>query len=497
MSPSRSLALVIPALLMACTEEPAAAPADASIDSATEVDATAFDATVDVVKKPVDAPPPDYLRPPDVARTETEEARAAQRLACTFRTGAWPAETLGREVPLGDQMPIDHIIVVMQENRSFDHYFRGLPAAGQTDVDVAADDWSNPGADGMPVRFHRDTERCIEDVAHGWNPTHRQYNDGRMDGFVLTNNPHGERALTYFDQTDLPFYYALATTFSIGDRYFSSLLGPTGPNRIYLMAGTSFGLAHNTLVSQDTRNTPVSHLFSRLDDAGIRWKDYAGGPRMLGFFSYYGIHRAATRENYGTIDDLHRDLAAGTLPPVTIVEPNYVGDGGERVDEHPPGIPMNGERYVERIVRSLMASPLWARSALFITYDEHGGFADHVVPPAACEPDELTPRINGMPAAGRFDRLGVRVPFMLVSPYARRHFVSHRTFDHTSILRFIEARFGLPALTRRDANANIPTDMFDFASPPFMTPPTLPPAGTIEPAVRERCTRMFPSSGAF
>ena len=121
MSPSRSLALVIPALLMACTEEPGPAPADAAVDSSPVVDAPAFDASVDVVKEPVDAPPPDYLRPPDVARTETDEARAAQRLACTFRTGAWPAETLGREVPVGDQMPIDHIIVVMQENLSLIH----------------------------------------------------------------------------------------------------------------------------------------------------------------------------------------------------------------------------------------------------------------------------------------------------------------------------------------------------------------------------------------
>lgn len=112
---------------------------------------------------------------------------------------------------------------------------------------------------------------------------------------------------------------------------------------------------------------------------------------------------------------------------------------------------MQGKRYVERIVRYLMASRLWARSALCVVYDE---------------PDGLTPRINGMPAPGRFDRYSVRVPFMVVSPYARRHFVSPRTFDHGSILRFIEARFGLPALTRRDANANIPTDMFHSADPP-------------------------------
>jgi phospholipase C len=482
------IALVASALLVGCSDDPPATPvADAASDIA----------AADVGVASDDVPPPDRPRPPDVARTDPDEARAAQRLACAYGPGAFAVETVGREVPIGEQMPIDHIIVVMQENRSFDHYFRQLPRAGQTDVDVAADDWSNPGADGAPVRFHHDTQRCVDDVQHGWNAVHAQYNTGRMDGFVTTNNPSGDRALTYFDETDIPFYYSLATTFAIGDRYFCSLLGPTGPNRMFLMAGTSFGLAHNTLVSQDTRANPASHLFSRLDDAGVSWKDYAGGPRMLGFFPYYGIVRGETRAHFGTIDDLHRDLAAGTLPAVTIVEPNYVGDGGDRVDEHPPGIPMQGERYVERIVRSLMASPLWPRSALFIVYDEHGGFADHVAPPPACEPDDLGPRINGQPAAGRFDRYGVRVPFMVVSPYARRHFVSHRTFDHGSILRFIEARFGLPALTRRDANANLPTDLFDFANPPFMTPPTLPSAGVVDPAVRERCAREFPSSGAF
>ncbi len=355
--------------------------------------------TADVEKVP-DAPPPDYVRPPEITRTASDEERATQRQACTFGPGAWPAETVGREVPIGDQMPIDHIIVVMQENRSFDHYFRKLPQAGQTDVDVAADDWSNPDARGMPVRFHHDTERCIEDVAHGWNPVHRQFNNGAMDGFVVTNDPNGDRGMTYFDQTDIPFYYALANTFAIGDRYFSSLLGPTAPNRLYLMAGTSFGLAHNNLVAQDLRDSPVNHVFRSLDAAGVTWKDYAGGARMVGFFPYYGIIRRQTRAHYASIDDLHRDLAAGTLPAVSFVEPNYLGDGGERVDEHPPGIPMQGERWVERIVRSLMASPLWSRSALFVVYDEHGGFADHVAPPAACEPDALTPAAEHRPGRG-------------------------------------------------------------------------------------------------
>lgn len=476
--------------LAACTESPASPPTAAAAVDARDV--ASPDVSPDDDDVPIDRP-----LPPDVARTEADEARATQRTACAFGPGAWAVETLGRDVPIGSQMPIDHVLVLMQENRSFDHYFRTLPQSGQADVDVASDTWSNPGADGMPVRFHHDTARCIDDTEHGWNAVHRQYHDGAMDGFVATNDPHGERALTYFDQSDIPFYHALATTFGVGDRYFCSLLGPTWPNRMYLMAATSFGLAHNTFVDTDSRATPAPHIFRRLDDAGVTWKDYASGLRMLAFFPYYGIVRAETREHLGSLDDLRRDLAAGTLPQVAFIEPSYTGTGGDRVDEHPPGIPMRGEAYVESIVRAFMASPAWSRSALFITYDEHGGFADHVPPPPACEPDAMTPTIDRMPAQGRFDRYGVRVPLLVVSPYARRHFVSHRVYDHTSLLRFIEARFDLPALTKRDANAAIPTDFFDFEHPPFMTPPTLPSAGGVDAATAARCNQQFPSTSGL
>lgn len=497
----RTLCLALPAVLAAaCTDDPAPAQNDAGVTDTAVVDAApdapSMDAAVEDVPPKPDVPP-DYLRAPDLPRPSTDEALATQRASCTFGPGAWAAETLGSDVPIGDQMPIDHILVVIQENRSFDHYFRDLPNAGVTDVEVASDDWSNPRADGSRVTFHRDTERCIEDVEHGWNAVHRQYNDGAMDGFVTTNDPMGDRALTEFTREDLPFYYSLASTFAIADHYHCSVLGPTWPNRFYFMAATSFGLAQNIFVAQDTRTSPVSHIFSRLDDAGVTWKDYAGGPRMLGFFPYYGILRRETQRHFARIDDLLGDIRGGTLPAVSIIEPDYLGAGGDRVDEHPPGTPQQGERFVESIVRALMASPVWRRSALFITYDEHGGFADHVPPPPACEPDALTPTLNGMPAQGRFDRLGVRVPFIVVSPYARRHFVSHRVFDHTSITRFIEARFGLPALTKRDANASIPTDMFDFASPPFMTPPTLAPGAGLDDATRTRCNAAFPSAGGL
>ncbi len=435
--------------------------------------------------------------PPDVVRDQTEDARVPERLACAFGPGDFAVQTVGSEVPIGSEIPLDHILVLMQENRSFDHYFRTLPAAGQPDVDVASDTWSNRDTDGTVVTFHRDTQRCVADLNHEWSGVHAQYDNGAMDGFVTTNDPMGDRALTYYDHADLPFYTAVATTFAISDRYFAAALGPTWPNRLFFMAGTAFGYTANTFITQDTAASPAPQIFRSMDAAGITWKDYAGGPRMVAFFPYYGILRSETRAHLGSIDDLMADLAAGTLPQVSVIEPNYIGNGGTRVDEHPPGIPEVGEAFVEGIVRALMASPAWSRSALFMTYDEHGGFADHVPPPPACVPDDSPVTDGTHPVAGAFDHHGVRVPFMLVSPYARAHYVSHNTYDHTSLLRFIEARFDLPALTHRDANATVPTDLFDFVHPPFMVPPVLPHAGIVDPAIVAHCTMLFPSTSGL
>jgi phospholipase C len=437
------------------------------------------------------------LRPPPIERTQPESVRAMERRGCMFRAGAWAAETLGSEVPIGAQIPIDHVLVLMQENRSFDHYFSKLPEAGQPDVDVAPEAWSNPDRDGTPVARYHDSEFCIEDVNHGWSGTHAQYNNGAMDGFVTTNNPNGRRAMGYLDQSDLPFYYSLATTFAIGDRYFSSVLGPTWPNRMYLMSATSFGNAANDFVESDTSRTPANHLFRRLDEAQIEWRDYAGGFRMLSFYPFYGITRAATRRSLRTLDQLMADLRTGDLPPVAFIEPSYTGNGGNRHDEHPPGTPQMGSQFVEGVVRALMASPAWRRTALFILYDEHGGFADHAAPPEACAPDELPPvNAAGTAVPGAFDRLGIRVPFIVVSPFAKRRFVSHTVYDHASVARFIEARFGLPAMTARDANATPPMDVFDFANPPFVTPPTLAPT-IVDEAMRARCRAAFPNEGGL
>jgi phospholipase C len=408
---------------------------------------------------------------------------------------------LGSEVPLGTDIPIDHVLVLMMENRSFDTYYAHLPEAGQTDVEVPPAGWSNPRADGTPVSPTHDTQYCLQDLDHSWDGTHREWNNGAMDGFVVANDPMGERSMFYETQADLPFYYGLATTFAIADHYHAGLLGPTFPNRLYMLAATSFGLTYNVPVQADTAAHPVNQIFLRLDAAGVDWKDYAGGVRTPAVFVYYGLLRSQTQSHLTGLGQLMTDLASGNLPSFGFIEPAFSGTGGVRADEHPPGTPMAGEAFAEGIIRAVMNSPAWSRTALFITYDEHGGFADHVAPPPACPPDDMEPVAEGdggtVPAGGHFDRYGVRVPFMVVSPYAKPHYVSHLTYDHTSILRFVEARFGLPAMTRRDANATPVMDLFDFTTPHFMTPPTLPPAHGVSTTLRTTCDSLFPTGSGL
>src|SRR5262249_32775111 len=153
-----------------------------------------------------------------------------------------------------------------------------------------------------------------------------------------------------------------------------------------------------------------------------------------------------------SLDDFYTDAAAGTLPPVVLIDAPGLGlDNATSADEHPPANIQIGQKFVSEVVHALMKSPQWRKSALFITYDEHGGIYDHVAPPVACAPDATPPKLDGKDVGtGGFDQLGFRVPLVVVSPYAKRSYVSHATYDHTSITRFLEAKFKVPALSARD-----------------------------------------------
>ena len=452
----------------------------------------------------------DLLVPPPIVRNQTEAQLAPQREACAFEAGAWPAQTIGTDYPLGTDIPINHVIVIMQENRSFDHYLGQLTAQGYyqpgdfTSGDAGAEagsgltnnqqldspppGWSNPDTDGGLVVPHPDNEYCYG-VNHSWGAQHDDYDNGLLDHFVTQNDPDGQRTFFYEDDTVIPFYYALASTFSVGDRYFCSVLSSTWPNRYFLMAATSFGIGDNSFAVNDTLQTPAAQIFSLLEEGGHTWKDYTDGPHQVEFFPYFGFTRDAL-SNYADVQcGLFGDIMNNTLPDVSFVMGDEVT---ETSDEGPSDLPGIGGQLVEAIIRALWASPAWKDTAVFITYDENGGIADHVPPAPACIPDGFAPHDGqNNPLPGAFNTTGFRVPFIVVSPYARAHFVSHTMHDHASITRFIEARFGLPALTNRDANATPPMEVFDFQNPPFMTPPTVTATTTVPPTILTQCSQSL------
>jgi phospholipase C len=431
--------------------------------------------------EPVVPGPPEWNRevtPPSDAEAESTRA------ACGYRAGALPAETQGASHPDGANIPVDHIVVAMMENRSFDHYFQKLRETTGADVDVAPDDFSNPDPDGQPVTIFHDTLGCFVDTPHGWNAVHEQIGDGAMAGFVTTaEGSHelpaggslemlsGRRAMGYYLEEDLPLYYWIARNFAIGDRHFSSVAGSTWPNRMYLFAASSFGRKGNDF-PEGVENT----IFDHLDKRQIPWKFYHAATPTFAIIVDKYFELSGVPGRFVPIDQFYADAAAGALPPVSFIDPDGTSDPAHRhSDEHPPALADVGQNWLGKAIEALVNGPQWERSALFITYDEHGGLYDHVVPPAACPPDDLPP--DDTPAGTAFDHLGVRVPLLVVSPFAKPGYVGHRTYDHTSITRFIEARFVMPALSDRDANAEAPWDMFDFAAAPNLErkPVPVPP----------------------
>ncbi len=421
---------------------------------------------------------------PPPATTSAEQALADRR-ACKFKKGALTRDTVASGARLGSQIPINNIVIIMQENRSFDSYFSQLSHGG---VDVAPTDATNPDADGKPIsRFHQ-TKLCFDDTAHSWGNAHLEYDKGKLDGFVTANNPGGERAMGYFTDAELPFYYDLARTFAISDRHFCSVMTSTWTNRMYLFAATSWGLISNDFPpDEDKFGERYENVFLELSDAKVDWRIYTvrhATPAIL------ATTLADNEERFQHLEDYFKDAKAGTLPAVSIVEPDTTIEGLS-ADEHPPADPQPGQAFSESVAKALFASPQWAHSALIITYDENGGLYDHVPPPAACPPDDLVPHPMPEGVANPYDTYGFRVPLIVVSPYARRGYVSHNISDHTSITRLIEARFDLPAMTARDANADPLFDLFDFDHPNLEIPALRP--ALVDPGEHDRCLAAYPS----
>lgn len=375
---------------------------------------------------------------------------------------------------LPEDVPVDHVVFVMMENRTFDHYFGSLSLVeGRTDVDGLTGTEANALPDGTPVSSFRLSNLCVTDPPHGWSSSRNQFAEGANTGFVTEHfvdvqTPSvASEVMGYHDRAVLPFYYGLADEFTLCQRWFSSVMGPTWPNRYYFHTAQSAGLRSNEILP-----TAIPSLYDLLDEAGISWRYYftdlpfvallalrneAGNGLRIDFdkLGRYG-------RNIVPVERFAADAASGNLATVSIVDPSFA-----LADDHPPHHVHLGQAFVSSLVHSLAASPLWEKSLMLLTYDEHGGFFDHVPPPKAA--DER--------ASDGFDQLGFRVPSMAIGPWVKRGQVSSEVLDHTSPLAFIQWRWGLPSLTQRDAAANRLLDVFDLARLASRKPraaPTLP-----------------------
>ncbi len=379
-----------------------------------------------------------------------------------------------------DTLPkIEHIVVVMQENHSFDNYLGMLGRANGFELDrkgkPAA---SNPDGNGNVVHaFHMPTTCQLHGrPSQAWDASHISFDGGRNDGFVRASGPV---AMGYWTADDIPFYYGLARTFPLADRWFASCMAQTYPNRRFLMAGTAAGITRTDAAAVLAAPPPNGTIFDRLNAHGISWRDYATDLPQVALFPK---DLPKNQSHIAPIGAYFTDAAAGTLPGFSIVDANFTTEGSE---ENPQDIGV-GEEFVSRVVNAAMAGKGWSKTLLIWCYDEHGGYYDHVPPPRAIKPDDISPDIHVPPQQpGGYDRYGFRVPAVVVSPYAKKRYVSHVVHDHTSVLKLVETKWNLPALTSRDANADNLLDFVDLKHrPAFLEPPTLPKPGLVTNPVR-------------
>ena len=398
-------------------------------------------------------------------------------------------------IPNNGIQNLKHIVFYMNENRSFDNYFtdlnnyRASKGLSSGDVDVQDINKIYTDVDGKKYKpFHIPTT-CIEVTSPGWNETHF-FSDHKSDGsfgmdfWVRQNSdsqhstvdPRYTRSLGYYTSQDLPYYYELATQFATSDRWFASLMGPTIPNRMYLFTSTSFGFIrpnpdpNHPLYAQKT-------IFQLLNEHGISWRYYyQSGDVWLAQFDLWNdpVSQGKVRNISEYYNILASPNADSMLPQVVFIEQ----PASAQLNEHPDnkwGM-QPGAANTKKIIDALMNSAAWTHSAFIYTYDEGGGLLEHVPPFQVPAPDATPPNFQtgDIGTWDQFTFSGLRTPVIVVSPWAKKNFVSHTPRTTSSILKLIETRFGLPSLTNRDATADDMTEFFDFANPPWMTPPPMP-----------------------
>lgn len=425
------------------------------------------------------------------------QSAAAFALAGCAASEAPPAAAQLRPARLSD---IDHIVIMMKENRSFDHYFgtlsgvrgfsdpKAMRLAGGGSV-FEQPDRASPAKVALP--FHLDTTKTsaqrLADLGHDWLVQHASFAGGRMDGWLAAHRDadrdRGPLTMGYLTRADLPFYHALADAFTICDGYFSSILGPTIPNRLFAMTGSINAGGGNGGPQIDNRIRPSLSWESypeRLERAGITWRIYHDlddfNCNVCKFLTQYrqAAPGSALRHNAlrnRPFYELLYDLRTGNIPQVTwIVPPSYLS-------EHPDYLPAAGEHHTQQILSALWSNPtLWARTAFIIHYDENDGLFDHVPPPTP-EPGTPDEFVSRAPVG-----LGFRVPCLIISPFSHGGYVCSETFDHTSTLRLIETRWGVEVANLsawRRATCGDLTAAFGFGQPPRLDLPSLPDTGLV------------------
>lgn len=421
----------------------------------------------------------------------------------------------------GSIKDVEHIVILTQENRSFDHYFgtlngvRGYADPRAVQLSSGRPVWYQPdGAGGYVLPFRPQVPNVggayLPDPPHGWNDGHQAWNEGRCDGWVPAK---GASTMAYLTRQDLPYHYALADAFTLCDAYYCSLMGPTDPNRYHLWTGWcgNDGSGGGPVITNAEAGYDWMTFPERLQQAGIGWKIYQDTGVGLDAAGYWGWTENAFIGNYGdnsllyfhqyqnaapgtplavgaktgtniaaggTLFDIFRaDVEAGRLPQVSYIA------APEAYSEHPNWPANFGAWYISQILDILTANPeIWSKTVLLINYDEDGGFFDHMVAPTppqspaqglstVATTNEIFPGDAAHPA-GPYG-LGVRVPMLVVSPWSKGGYVNSQVFDHTSVIRFIEARFAdeHPEIVEtnitpwRRAVAGDLTSAFDFKKP--------------------------------
>lgn len=372
---------------------------------------------------------------------------ASRRQFLLGSAGALAALRTGRIRTLPDRRlgGLDHVVVVTMENRSFDHLLGWLPNADGKQAGLTYTDKRGVAHSTHPLA--PDFQGCgFEDPDHSYLGSRVAYDGGRCDGWLRAGQ-NDVYAIGYYTRADLPFLGRAAPAWTVCDRYFAPIMGPTMSNRMYLHTGRTDRTTDLPLPSR------LRTIWDLLAEHGVSGRYYRRN------FSFLGLWGTRYSRITGSFADFRRDCRTGRLPAVAYVDPAYtLPILGLGTDDHPPSDIRAGEWFLSQVYTAVTTSPAWPRTLLVITFDEWGGFFEHV-------PPEHAPDVNPLHSLR-----GFRVPTVLVSPFARRGYVDHGVYDHASILKLIQWRFGLPALSARDRAANNLAAALDFSTRDLRAP---------------------------